>query len=1445
MSNIRIEYVPIQKFKLGWFGLDHLQLVYELDEIPLVPNPQDDWYVLEGDSEQTTGGTFLGVLGTNGRLQLNTANLASGTDLIDKIGTPASRGSRIIATGDNSGAWAQMAEYGHAIENNDFPYIAYGAPYTPYPTFNSSSVIASVLWHIGIDVNLNLPIGLRISPGTSTFLGTENDDVLTMPTGNFDTIAGGYGDDDISGTNDKFRVDKLFGGGGDDTFYWSTGFNVINGGEPTMAVEEDGTDTVDYSGAGSIIVNGNRSYIRGLSPNYIVSFTGAGKGGGTDWLYSIERLRIDGNSDTITFGKDVNGILENLTIDMGAQQSGQGDVMDFAQATDAITIIADKTDEFRVREGSDGNSKSWWVTGAEWVIGSAQADEIHLTSSMRGTEGGNGDDILDARAVVSGTGASPLGYDCDLSGGDGADILISGAGRTHLEGGDGADKFVIGRLTDPSDTTKTEITIDGATSDDRLLIPLNFFDGNLSSSDNSFLMPLLGAAGSWSEASSTNGLSFVYKSSAQDNDDQTDGVIPFSGDITYYRDGSDLLIVIIPGTKTSHVIHIEGADPWTITFAQLDYSRETTVRVLNFSPGDLGMQFTPLIDAESATIGRHGFPIIVTTNLDEVVARLTSAGNFTDTLAPVPITTGPPDPQTGAGSAHAPIITGTVGNDVINTTLNHSAAATVASPTATANVTVNAGAGDDVITTGGGDDVLNGGTGADTMTGGAGNDTYYVDNPSDQIIERAGQGLDTIIASIDYSIGANVENLTLVGGAINGIGNGGNNTLQGNDGNNVLSGGAGNDTLYGGGGDDSLMGGAGSDSYLYQAGSGHTTIIDGGPATDINRLALINGIKPSDIHAYRLASAPNDLYLAFPDGGWIKLQDQLIGNGVSLITFDDGTVWTRANLASLSAPIDTTTPPSASDDTGIALVTANAVIPGSVFLANDTSASGLLTIVGVSNVSIGTASVNAGGDIVVAAPQGYLGLVSFTYTIADEHGQTSSATATVTILPGTPVANADTIAPSQRNTPLTLSAAQLLANDSEPDGRTLSISSVGHATHGTVSQTTTGNIVFTPDTNYVGAASFTYTLSNGVGATAVGTANLTFVAPPPVTLSGTSGNDTLTGGAGDDMLSGGDGNDVLNGSVGADTMIGGDGSDAYYVDNIGDQVIETNTNLSTGGSDIVFASINYTLGANVERLVVRDIATIGNGNSLDNVIDGRQSNLTLTLDGGAGNDILYGSNQGRNTLIGGEGADTIIAAGLNNTLNGGNGNDIYYSDSATNLIVETNADRVTGGFDTLYAGYDVVMLAANIEQLILQGAANSGIANATDNYLSSRATHGVTLDGGAGNDYLTGSAYDDILVGGTGNDQFDLRTGGHDTLIYTQAGFGRDTVTGFDATSAAGRDVIDVSGRGLTATDVGTQANAAIRLLSFNGGTIVYLGTDQINLVGVNTALMTAADFKF
>lgn len=147
------------------------------------------------------------------------------------------------------------------------------------------------------------------------------------------------------------------------------------------------------------------------------------------------------------------------------------------------------------------------------------------------------------------------------------------------------------------------------------------------------------------------------------------------------------------------------------------------------------------------------------------------------------------------------------------------------------------GANNDLLVGGAGNDTLDGGAGGDIMHGGSGNDIYYVDVASgtaiDAIVELFNEGADTVQSSVNFTLGQNLENLTLSGKADGGNGNDLNNTivgsnsastLDGKDGHDSITGGNAADKLIGGLGDDTLDGGSGSDWVDYSAATNQMTV---------------------------------------------------------------------------------------------------------------------------------------------------------------------------------------------------------------------------------------------------------------------------------------------------------------------------------------------------------------------------------------------------------------------------------------------------------------------------------------------------------------------------------------------------------------------------------------------------------------------------------------------
>ncbi|MBE0495145.1 MAG: tandem-95 repeat protein [Campylobacterales bacterium] len=164
-----------------------------------------------------------------------------------------------------------------------------------------------------------------------------------------------------------------------------------------------------------------------------------------------------------------------------------------------------------------------------------------------------------------------------------------------------------------------------------------------------------------------------------------------------------------------------------------------------------------------------------------------------------------------------------------------------------------------------------------------------------------------------------------------------------------------------------------------------------------------------------------------------------------------------------------------------------------MLLANDFDIDGdTLTIISVSNAVNGTVELNEDGTITFTPAENFNGVATFDYTISDGNGGEDSATVTLHVSPvnDAPVALDDTLETS-KDIPLTILAADLLANDSDVDGDTLSIISVGDAVNGTAVLNEDGTITFTPTGGFSGDATFTYTVSDGNGGTDTATVTIT------------------------------------------------------------------------------------------------------------------------------------------------------------------------------------------------------------------------------------------------------------------------------------------------------------------------------------------------------------------
>src|SRR6185369_17072101 len=226
---------------------------------------------------------------------------------------------------------------------------------------------------------------------------------------------------------------------------------------------------------------------------------------------------------------------------------------------------------------------------------------------------------------------------------------------------------------------------------------------------------------------------------------------------------------------------------------------------------------------------------------------------------------------------------------------------------------------------------------------------------------------------------------------------------------------------------------------------------------------------------------------------------------------------------------------------------------------------------------------------------------------------------------------------------------------------------------------------------------------------------------------------------------------VLDGGAGSDIMTGYDGNDTYYIDNIGDQVIEA----AGQGNDTVISTIALTTEiANVENYTFTTSTALNfTADAGSNVIAGGSGNDTIQ--GNGGTDRLYGG-AGNDILIAGSGADTLNGGLGADKMTGGAGDDTYDVDNIGDQVIEL----IGGGIDLVYTSVSISKLWDNVENVAVKMFGNQ---NVTGNDLDNEITGGIDnniLNGGLGNDVLDGNGGKDTLTGGAGNDVFDFYLGG-------------------------------------------------------------------------------------
>jgi VCBS repeat-containing protein len=221
-------------------------------------------------------------------------------------------------------------------------------------------------------------------------------------------------------------------------------------------------------------------------------------------------------------------------------------------------------------------------------------------------------------------------------------------------------------------------------------------------------------------------------------------------------------------------------------------------------------------------------------------------------------------------------------------------------------------------------------------------------------------------------------------------------------------------------------------------------------------------------------------------------------------------------------------------------------------LSNDTDAdNNPLTLSINETPTNGTATLNDNGtptdptdDTITYTPNSnFNGTDSFTYTVSDGT-DTTSATVDITVNPvnDLPIAINDT-AETNEDQPLTIIPSDLLSNDSDIDGDRLTITQVNNSANGTVELSEDGNILFTPDSDFNGLASFEYTVTDGTDTTS---------ATVEITVNQNRDRNIIEGTTQRDSLIGTDSNDIITGFQGADRITTGNGEDKLVYNSIVD-----------------------------------------------------------------------------------------------------------------------------------------------------------------------------------------------------------------------------------------------------------------------------------------------------
>ena len=1104
--------------------------------------------------------------------------------------------------------------------------------------------------------------------GNDTIYGGTGADVLVGGNGT-DILFGDEDDDRLYGGNDN---DTLYGGDGADSLYGQAGDDELNGGDGDdwLAGEDEsnssavssltGNDTLSGGGGNDVLVGGNgndtlygdngddRLY-GGIGDDFLYGgegndflYGGTGSdilaGGAGDDTYYISRgsgLKhivdtADGHNK-IVFQGGIN--LSSISLSLGSLMISSGEPGDelHIDGVDYANLAA--TTPIETIEFSDGQIMS--VAEVIAAVGidlpaTEKADSITGTSGRDNINALAGDDTVDSRG---GDDQLDLGTGNDMAyAGEGNDIILAGDGDDTVYGEAGNDTINGGTGIDTLYGGDGDDTITGESGDDIL-----------SGGEGADLL------------SGSVGLDVLYGEAGNDtlhgNEDNDQLYGGADNDILYGDEGDDTL------DGEAGADQLFGGDGNDTLYGGAGNDVLT---------GGLGTD---------TLVGGLDDDIYIVDSTDDLLTEQVNEGQ--DLVVASLNYTLETNIENLQLAEESTALIGT-GNELDNTLEGNSQ-----------NNSLYGLAGADTLVGNAGDDLLDGGVGEDTLIGGAGDDQYLVDDVADILIEDAGNGSDTVTATVNYSLADNIENLSLLGAqALIGTGNDLANTLTGNEYNNQLDGQAGNDILYGGAGDDSLIGGLGSDQMI--GGTGNDTYV---------------------------VDNANDIVVELVDEGV-----DLVESSISIELAD--------NVENLTL-------------IGTSAIIATGNTEDNLLLGNsgDNTLSGLA---GNDELRGGDGNDRLIGGLGTDLLLGGLGNDTYVVdnledTLVENYDEgTDTVESSVTYLLGENLENLLLTGAAAVNGTGNELNNHLVGNSANNilDGGTGADILEGGSGDDTYLTADEGDTIIEAVVQGMDTEIRSYETSAAL------TDNVEYLILSGSVIQGTGNiqGNTITGNNSDNILLGLGGDDTLIGGLGSDHMEGGTGNDIYEVDDIGDVVIE----LAGGGYDTIRSNLGITLDTYVENAILTGSANVDAiGNEQDNYLEG---------------------NSGDNRLEGGAGVDTMI---------GGSGNDTYLTDVEGDSITE----EANQGVDTEIRSYDTLyLLTDNVENLTLAGTAYRGNGNALDNIITGNDVANNlwglegddSLIGNAGDDALFGDEGQDILLGGTGDDY--LEGGSGDDSLYGEDG---------------------------------------------------------------------------